>query len=221
ARLPGSGPRKDFAACVEWVLVNDNSAFTICLAEPTCTLPPNPAPSQPTPSQTELKPDSTADTGPAPTAEKEPASPAEPCSMFPRAPEPNIMSDQVLESETTPVPEGVLMELEDSDGSPAHTEFNMDPGNLLNYFEVNSLFLLPPLVPSSMNSLVPLLVLSSLEFPVSPECPPNLPLPPPLPNLIVSSALPLVLVSPSAHPQLGPCSMADTLCFPAPSITLA
>lgn len=103
------------------------------------------------------------------------------------------------------------MELEDLDGSPAHTEFNMDPGNLLNYFEVNSLFLLPSLVLPSMNSLVPPLVLSSLEFPVSPECPPNLPLPPPLPNLIVSSALPLVLVSPSSHTQLGPCSMVDTL----------
>ncbi|XDV15169.1 hypothetical protein PO909_015299 [Leuciscus waleckii] len=119
ARLPGSGPREDFAACVKWVLVNTNSAFTVSLAEPTSTPPPNAEPSQPTPRQTVLKPDSTADTEPALAAEKMPASPAEPCS----APEPesNIISDQVHESATTIVAEGVLVEFERIDASPAHT----------------------------------------------------------------------------------------------------
>jgi len=47
------------------------------------------------------KPDSPADTEPAPAAEKEPANPAEPCST--PEPEPNIMPDQVREWETMPI----------------------------------------------------------------------------------------------------------------------
>lgn len=50
ANLPGSGPQQDFVACLEWVLENNNSAFTIGLAEPTSTSSPTPVPSQPTPS---------------------------------------------------------------------------------------------------------------------------------------------------------------------------
>ncbi|ROI15846.1 hypothetical protein DPX16_21353 [Anabarilius grahami] len=50
---------------------------------------------------------------------EEPASPAEPCSA--PEPEPNLMSDQVRESATMPVAEGVLVEFEGIDGSPAHT----------------------------------------------------------------------------------------------------
>ncbi|ROJ30511.1 Retinoic acid receptor beta [Anabarilius grahami] len=52
---------------------------------------------------------------------------------------------------------------------------------------------------------------SSPEFPVFPEWLPKLSLPPPLLNPADSSALPsLVSVSPSAHPQLAPCSVEDS-----------
>lgn len=50
ARLPGNGPRGTFAAYLEWVLVNNVSAFTICPAEDDITCPNlDPEPSQPPP----------------------------------------------------------------------------------------------------------------------------------------------------------------------------
>lgn len=97
---------------------------------------------------------------------------AEPCPA--PEPEPNKLSDQVHEFAKVPVSKRVLMVFEGMDGRPAHTpatvcEFNVDPGNLLDYNEeVNSLFLLPPLVPSGQNPLVPPLVLPSPESPTSP-----------------------------------------------------
>lgn len=41
-----SSPREDLATFVEWVLVNNRSAFTIGPAEPTSLTPPDPEPSQ-------------------------------------------------------------------------------------------------------------------------------------------------------------------------------
>ncbi|CAM4624163.1 unnamed protein product [Leuciscus chuanchicus] len=48
-------------------------------------------------------------------------------------------------------------------------------------------------VQTSTNSPVPLLVPPSSESPVFPESPPNLPLPPPHPELASSSAPPLLI----------------------------
>lgn len=39
AHLPGCSPQNDFTTCVEWVLVNNNLAFTIGLTEPSLALP--------------------------------------------------------------------------------------------------------------------------------------------------------------------------------------
>ncbi|ROI15684.1 hypothetical protein DPX16_20222 [Anabarilius grahami] len=225
ARLPGSGPQKDFAACVEWVLINNNSAFTIGPAEPISTTPPNPAPSQLTPSQTELKPDPTTDTEPAHAAEKAPASPAEPC--FTPEPEPIMMSDQVSESATTPVPEGVLVELEGSEGSPAYIpaaecEGHMDTGRQFNYLEEDLIDWFSEVI-SADTPVSPVLQVSP-AFPVSPvpyvspappmsaDCPPSLPLPPPLFHQPISTAAtPLVPVCPSSPPQPSLYGAADSM----------
>lgn len=43
ARLPADGPKEDFAAFVEWVLVNNNSPFTIGAAEDGIVTSPTPA----------------------------------------------------------------------------------------------------------------------------------------------------------------------------------
>lgn len=49
-RLSGGGPRNSFAAFVEWVLVSNNSPFTISPAEDHLTsLTPDPEPSLPSP----------------------------------------------------------------------------------------------------------------------------------------------------------------------------
>lgn len=46
--LPGNGPWGDFAAFVEWMLVNNGSAFTICPApEDITSTTPDPEPGQP------------------------------------------------------------------------------------------------------------------------------------------------------------------------------
>lgn len=71
---------------------------------------------------------------PVPAVEKEPVSPAELGSN--PEPEPNIMSDQVCESATMPVAEGVLMVFEGMNGCPTHTpaiacKVNMDYGDFL------------------------------------------------------------------------------------------
>ncbi|XP_058649111.1 proteoglycan 4-like [Onychostoma macrolepis] len=107
ARLPANGPKEDFAACVEWVLMNNESAFTVGPVEDDITTgptPPLPETSQPSPRSTEILPEPTADGEPEPAAI-----------------EPLPSSDQVREPATSSVAEGVLVELEGLEGSPAHT----------------------------------------------------------------------------------------------------
>ncbi|ROJ62551.1 hypothetical protein DPX16_21537 [Anabarilius grahami] len=76
ARLPGSGPRKDFAAFVEWVLVSNNSPFTVSPAEDDFATSPTPLAeaSQPPPTNvaTEMFHVPTADRGGEPAAMDEP-----------------------------------------------------------------------------------------------------------------------------------------------------
>ncbi|ROL55393.1 hypothetical protein DPX16_20769 [Anabarilius grahami] len=49
ARIPAGSPTEDFAAYVEWVLVNNNSPFTICPAEDDTSTTPHPETSHPPP----------------------------------------------------------------------------------------------------------------------------------------------------------------------------
>ncbi|ROL45353.1 hypothetical protein DPX16_4694 [Anabarilius grahami] len=108
---------------MERVLVNNDSPFTICPLEPTSLTAPDLEPSQPSPCLMELQPDSTVDMDPETVADNVPASLTE---LFPAPePEPNNASDQVHDSATTPVPEGVLLEFEGIDGSPTHISATM------------------------------------------------------------------------------------------------
>ncbi|XP_058617738.1 uncharacterized protein LOC131531178 [Onychostoma macrolepis] len=220
ARVPAGGPKEDFAAFVEWVLIHNESAFTIDPVEDdiaTGPTPPLPETSQPSPRSTEILPEPTADGEPEPAAT-----------------EPLPSTDQVRELATSSVVEGVLVVLEGLEGSPAHTPttegelqlvsgryeeerkdiFQMD---LIDWFgEVQTCTPespVSPLVPSGPESPVSPLVLSSPESPVSPlvpssssppVVPPSLPLLPPLKPASSSPPAPLMPISPSAHPQSAP-----------------
>ncbi|XP_067310697.1 uncharacterized protein [Pseudorasbora parva] len=123
ARAPAGSPKEDFAAFVVWVLVPNNSPFTIGPAEEdsgTSTTPP-----PPTTGMKEV-PEPTADRGDPPAAINEP----EPRQRFRGviALEPRLQrgSDQVREPATSSVMEGVLVELEGWDRSPTHQPAAVD-----------------------------------------------------------------------------------------------
>ncbi|ROL33025.1 Blood vessel epicardial substance [Anabarilius grahami] len=105
-------------AFVEWVLVNNESAFAICIAENNTSPTPYPEPSQPSPRQAEQTHQPTTDTEPEPVVDNEPKEP----EPYPAPePEPSDAFDHVREPATSPVPEKVLMEYEGMEWSPAHT----------------------------------------------------------------------------------------------------
>lgn len=121
----------------------------------------------------------TTDTELEPTSDNKPEGPSEP---FPAPePKPKDMSE-VSEPATMPTPEGVLVEFEGMEWSPAHTllplasvDFALDlvemnPLNLPSLLVPPALFLLfSPLVPPSSEFPMPLLVPTSLN---STEMPP-------------------------------------------------
>ncbi|ROL46443.1 hypothetical protein DPX16_21627 [Anabarilius grahami] len=94
ACLPVNCPREDFATYVEWVLVNNGSAFTICPAEDDITSPTLDAePSQPLPTHcTERTPEPTTDSEPEPAAKHKQVKRTE-HTIAPK-PEPHRASDQ-------------------------------------------------------------------------------------------------------------------------------
>ncbi|XP_016124666.1 uncharacterized protein [Sinocyclocheilus grahami] len=215
ARLPTNGPKEDFAAFVEWVLERNGLCLSVCPAEEDISSPTHePETSQPSSRCTEQMPEPTADGEPEPTATEPIVAPE---------PEPLELSDQVREPATSPVPKGVLVEIEGLQGSPAHTpaaegELQLVTGphyeELMDCFKVDLIDWFGEALASSPTSpLVP----SSSCPPVSP---PSLPLLPPLKELVSSSApSPLVPVSPSAHPQSAPSGRSDSprdLQSPAP-----
>ncbi|ROI62437.1 hypothetical protein DPX16_5110 [Anabarilius grahami] len=116
--------REYFAVFVEWVLVNNGSAFTICPGEDNITSPTlDPEPSQPSPHCTDTMPEPTADRGlesatmhepvPAPEKGTEPTIAPEP--------EPHRASDKVREPATLCVAVGLLVEFEGMEEDSAHT----------------------------------------------------------------------------------------------------
>ncbi|ROI27671.1 hypothetical protein DPX16_22993 [Anabarilius grahami] len=75
ACIPAGGPTEDFATYVEWVLVNNNSLFTICPAEDDTSTAPHPETSHPPPTTCTMeRQEPTADRGvqPAGTNKTEP-----------------------------------------------------------------------------------------------------------------------------------------------------
>ncbi|ROK87099.1 hypothetical protein DPX16_10239 [Anabarilius grahami] len=214
ACLPGSGPCKDFAAFVEWVLVNNNSPFTIGPAEEDFATSPTPLPetNQPPPSSgaTEMLFEPTADCGDRPPARDKP--------ILRIRMKPFIaLSDQVRELATPFVAEGVIVELEGWEKSPAHTTTAVDVSLLSSghYFEELKDLFEPDLIdffgemfPNSPVSPAPPVspespVSTAPESPVSlvfPDFLPSLPLPPPRPT------------SSSAPPSLLSFSPSSSLC---------
>ncbi len=121
ARLPGSGPRDNFATCLEWVLENNGLYFSICPAEDISSPTPKPVTSQPSSRCTEISPEPTPDGEPEPAMTREPElKPATEPIVTPE-PEPQEFSDQVREPASSSVPEGGLVEIESLEGSPTHT----------------------------------------------------------------------------------------------------
>ncbi|ROL49044.1 hypothetical protein DPX16_16659 [Anabarilius grahami] len=130
ARLPGSGPQKDFAALVEWVLVSNDSPFTVGPAEDDFATSPTPLPEASQPPSTNVTTEMfhvpTADRGGQPTAMDEPGPRKGSDSTI--APEPTSQqgSDQVREPVTSPDGEGLLVELEGWEESSAHNTTTME-----------------------------------------------------------------------------------------------
>ncbi|ROJ08797.1 hypothetical protein DPX16_3107 [Anabarilius grahami] len=228
ARIPAGGPTEDFAAYVEWVLVNNHSQFTIGPAEDDTSTTPHPETNHPPSTTCTMeKREPTADRGdrPAGTIETEPEERTE--GVVAPGCEPLGVSDQVREPVTSCAVEGVLVEFEGWEESPDHNNTTVDGIvittetflDLLDVFEeVNSPCLVSPLVPSSSELFVSPLVPSSSELSVpllvlsSPVFPPNLPLPPP--QTISSSLPPLVPFSLSSTPSRK--RMDPTRCFRPP-----
>ncbi|ROL54308.1 hypothetical protein DPX16_10731 [Anabarilius grahami] len=213
ARLPGSGPQKDFAALVEWVLVSNDSPFTVGPAEDDFATSPTPLPEASQPPSTNVTTEMfhvpTADRGGQPTAMDEPGPRKGSDSTI--APEPTSQqgSDQVSEPVTSPDGEGVLVELEGWEESSAHNTTPMETmtdtgkyaeelkevfmADLIDFFgEVTShspdspVFNESPEPPEDQSP-----VFSSSPSPEFPVCPPSLPLPPPpSPSLTASSSVP-------------------------------
>ncbi|KTF97464.1 hypothetical protein cypCar_00023353 [Cyprinus carpio] len=110
ARLPGNGPKEDFATFMEWVRENNGSQFTVC--------PPEEDISSPTPEpETSQLSSRCAEQVLQPTTEPKPDMITEPII----APELGLESatDQVCEL-ATPCIVGVLVEIEGLEGGPAH-----------------------------------------------------------------------------------------------------
>ncbi|ROL51854.1 hypothetical protein DPX16_19373 [Anabarilius grahami] len=235
AHLPGSGPRKDFAAFVEWVLVNNNSPFTICPAEEDFATSPTPLPetnqSPPASDTTEMLFEPTVDCGDRPPARDEPIPRIRTESFIALEPGPLTVSDQVREPATPFVAEGVIVELKGWEESPAHTTTAVDVSllssghyleELKDLFEAGLIDFFGEVIPNSPLSPAP---------PVSPESPvspapvspvslvfpdflPSLPLPPPRPTS--SSAPPSLL---SFSPSSSLCQMLTVFIPSAPSHT--
>ncbi|ROL54991.1 hypothetical protein DPX16_5020 [Anabarilius grahami] len=131
AHLPGSGPWKDFAAFMEWVLVSNNSPFIIGPAEENFTTSPTPLPetNQPPPvsDATEMLLEPIADCGDRLPVRDEPVPRIRTEPFIALEPGPLTGSDQVREPATPVVAEGVIVELEGWEESPAHTTTAENP----------------------------------------------------------------------------------------------
>ncbi|ROL53543.1 hypothetical protein DPX16_21792 [Anabarilius grahami] len=191
ARIPAGGPTEDFAAYVEWVLVNNHSQFTIGPAEDDTSTTPHPETNHPPSTTCTMeKREPTADRGDRPvgTIETEPEERTE--GVVAPGCEPLGVSDQVREPVTSCAVEGVLVEFEGWEESPDHNNTTVDGIvittetflDLLDVFEeVYSPCLVSPLVPSSSELFVSPLVPSSSELFVFPAGPvqPSVPSQPP------------------------------------------
>lgn len=133
-------PRGNFTAFVEWVLVNNRSAFTIGPTDYITCPTPGSEPSLP-PHCTERTPEPTADSEPEPAPMHRPVKRTE--QTIAPEPEPHGESDQMLKPATLCVAVGQLMEFKGSEWSPTHTsttegEQQLDSALLFQDLEENN-----------------------------------------------------------------------------------
>ncbi|ROL52380.1 hypothetical protein DPX16_6609 [Anabarilius grahami] len=244
ARLPGSGPQKDFAALVAWVLVSNDSSFTVGPAEDDFATSPTPLPEASQPPSTNVTTEMfhvpTADRGGQPTAMDEPGPRKGSDSTI--APEPTSQqgSDQVSEPVTSPDGEGALVEREGWEESSAHNTTTMETmtdtgkyaeelkevfmADLIDFFSesLTASSSVPPFLPfSRLTSPTCQMGMSSIFRPSTPSIQedPLPPLPastPPAPPRPVDTSASPWLLPPSAPPDtIGHTASPGSL-FPAP-----
>ncbi|XP_016110248.1 vegetative cell wall protein gp1-like [Sinocyclocheilus grahami] len=217
ASEPWTPPQSFDPSAPPWLLAPSFPPWPIIPQAPPGALippaPPEPETSQPSSHCMEQMPEPTIDREHKPAATREPESiPATEPIVAPE-PGPQDRSNQVREPITSPVPKGVLVEIEGLEGSPTHTpaaegELQLASGmyyeELMDIFQMDLIDWFGEVLPSSTAS--PLVPPSSC----SPVFPPSLPLPPPLQKPVSSSApSPLVPVSTSAHPHSAPSGRSD------------
>lgn len=176
------------------------SAFTICPIEDVTSPTPDQDLCQPPPPLcTDQTPEPTTDGEPEPAAMKEPGQRTEPTTT--PEPEHHSESDQVCKPATSSVPVGLLVEYEGMDESPVQSLAS----EFMYYDELEEHIYL---------NLLPLLVLPSSKSPASPEIPPSLLLPPPLPKPASPWCLPPLVPFSSSAPSLS----TPQCCVDAPQI---
>ncbi|KAL0153752.1 hypothetical protein M9458_050943 [Cirrhinus mrigala] len=119
AQLSGDGPRENFAAYVEWVLVSCNSSLTVDFADDDTSPTLDPEPSQQSPQFAEHEPEPTVDGEPEPNVTDEPSPSGATELRIAQEPEP-ILSDQVREPATEPATVDVPDGREGAEDSTAH-----------------------------------------------------------------------------------------------------
>ncbi len=198
AQLSGDGPRESLAAFFEWALVSCKAKLTVDIADDDTSRTLEP--SQPPPYGAEL-PEPTADGEPEPAAVDEPS----PSGATELTIDPELqVSDQVREP-TAQVTVDTAVEITVAIESPVNSataegELTLDSGVLID-LETEILFTQPSSVLSDWQNI-----------------PPNLPLPPPLIDLLpCSTPSSLDVVSLSAHPQLTICGVGAPLVCPSPA----
>ncbi len=200
AQLSGDGPRESLAAFIEWVLVSCNSQLTVDIVDDDTSPTRDPEPSQLPPRSAAL-PEPTTDREPEPAAVVEPSPSG--ATELPIVPEPQV-SDQVREP-TVQAAVDAAVEIAGAMECPAHGataegEHKLDLGDLID-FHSDTLILQP-----------------SPELNAWEYIPPNLPLPPPLIDLVpVSTPSSLDSVSLSARPQLTICGVGSPLVCRSPA----
>ncbi len=200
AQLSGDGPRECLAAFIEWVLVSCNSQLTVDIVDDDTSPTRDPEPSQLPPRSAAL-PEPTTDREPEPAAVVEPSPSG--ATELPIVPEPQV-SDQVREP-TVQAAVDAAVEIAGAMECPAHGataegEHKLDLGDLID-FHSDTLILQP-----------------SPELNAWEYIPPNLPLPPPLIDLVpVSTPSSLDSVSLSARPQLTICGVGSLLVCRSPA----
>ncbi|KAI2664168.1 hypothetical protein H4Q32_002306 [Labeo rohita] len=206
APLSADGPRADFAAFVEWTLARNRSSFPACSMDNLASATPDPEPSQP-PQPAESQPEPTDDGGLQPAATSEPSLRGATEQLITTEPELHEPSDQVREPATMTATVEGSVENESAEDSITHcTTAEGELNWILGHLTMNDI------PDNSENVNTGLSVISELS--TSSDFPPTLPQ---SKNHNVLAMPPLLLVSPSTHPQPTICAVGSPQVCQSPS----